>query len=180
MVKTYFFLKYNLIRILIYLFVLPKKAYGVEVGTWKGLNAKQLYYIARPKKLLLVDPYDAGLLDGVYCKPVSQETLNGYYEKVWRWTFNRNRVYLIRNSSKYISTAYSGGALDWAYIDGNHFTLNEDLEMWYPLIKRGGIIMGDDYNNKGYWKVKQDVNKFCEEKGLELHHLHFQWWFKKV
>jgi cephalosporin hydroxylase len=43
---------------------------------------------------------------------------------------------------------------DWIYIDGNHqyeFVLL-DLESYYPKVKAGGSIVGDDYGVEGWWR----------------------------
>jgi cephalosporin hydroxylase len=42
---------------------------------------------------------------------------------------------------------------DWIYIDGNHqyeFVLL-DLESYYPKVKAGGFLVGDDYGVEGWW-----------------------------
>ena len=175
--KTYFKLKYNLIRALLYLFILPKKGYGVEIGVWKGRNAKMLYYLTRPKELVLIDPYISVLCHAIYQPVASQLEMDKMYWRVVAWC-NKRKVLIYRRTSKCESETIHLD-FNWAYIDGNHFDVYNDLTNWYPHIKEGGIIMGDDYGNKGYPKVKEDVDRFCEERGLKLHKLHFQYWFKK-
>lgn len=36
---------------------------------------------------------------------------------------------------------------DWVYIDADHSyaSVLEDLQHWYPQVKKGGFLCGDDY-----------------------------------
>ena len=174
----YFAFKYNLIRALLYLFVLPKKGYGVEIGVWKGWNAKMLYYLTRPEELVLIDPYKSDLCHAVYQPVASQTEMNKMYRRVVAWS-RYKPVLIYRETSEDMSGYTYAGGLDWIYIDGNHFDVYNDLTNWYENVKKGGIIMGDDYGCKGYPKVKENVDRFCKERGIKLHKLHFQYWFKK-
>lgn len=173
----YFKIKYNLIRALLYLFILPKKGCGVEIGVWEGWNAKMLYYLARPYRLVLIDPYDRELCDEVYHPAYPQGEYDKMYRRVRKWERPKKNVGLYRGTSK--EASFWIGAKDWAYVDGDHSDVYNDLTRWYDNLREGGIIMGDDYDNKSYPLVKEDVDRFCKERGLKLHRLHFQFWFKK-
>ena len=171
----YYKIKYNLIRSILYLLLFKKRGYGCEIGVWKGSNAKILYKLLYPKLLYLIDPYVSKNCDDVYAPRLSQTKMNEMYNEVKKWAENK-RIWFIKDTSKSASE-YVGKRkvlLDWAYIDGDHFDLYNDLIYWYKNVS--GIIMGDDY--KGYPQVKNDVNKFCKERGIKLRHLHNQWWFK--
>jgi len=173
---VYFAIKYNLIRAILYLILFKKRGYGVEIGVWKGWNAKMIYYLTRPKELVLIDPYSSLLCNEVYQPIYSQLKMDRMFEKVLRWSTNKF-VLLYRETSKEMS--HYTYELDWIYIDGNHFDVYNDLTIWYDKVKEGGIIMGDDYGNKGYPLVREDVDRFCKERGLKLNKFHFQYWFKK-
>lgn len=175
----YFKIKYNLIRAVLFFLLFKRKGYGVELGVWKGLSAKMIYYLTKPDEFILVDPYKVELCNEVYTKILPQHIFDKMYEKVYRWVFNRTNVLLYRNTSKQIAEYIFTGGLDWIYIDADHFDVYNDLTNWYPHIKKGGIIMGDDYGCKGYPKVKKDVDRFCKERGIKLNKFHFQFWFKK-
>jgi len=55
--------------------------------------------------------------------------------------------------------------LDFVFIDANHMyePVKEDIEAWYPLIRKDGIISGHDYNGMGDkrrgWGVKRAVDE---------------------
>ena len=74
-------------------------------------------------------------------------------------------------------------SLDWVYIDANHRYeyVKENLEIWTPKVKKGGICAGHDYDNpksqgKG-WNVKKAVDEFVPRYLLNIEGL--VWWFQK-
>lgn len=162
-----FGIKRNLSRLFLYFFILPGKAFGVEIGVWRGNNAKLLYAAANPNILVLVDPY----LESFRKLEERKEA----YERVKRWTEGR-RALVVRLKSEIASDYFKN--IDWIYIDGDHKDLYSDLLYWYHNVRPGGIICGDDYSD-AFPEVKEDVKLFCQENGLKLHTLHYQWWFKK-
>ena len=65
--------------------------------------------------------------------------------------------------------------LDFIYIDGNHSYegVKTDIELYYPKLRKGGLLMGDDYHpepiqtlNFGgedmVFGVKKAVDEFAE------------------
>jgi hypothetical protein len=64
-----------------------------------------------------------------------------------------DRVVIHREFSDTAAEIFPNHSLDWIYIDGNHlyeFVLR-DLESYYPKVKRGGFLSGDDYGVMGWW-----------------------------
>lgn len=53
----------------------------------------------------------------------------------------------IRSTSIEASKLYEDNSLDFVFIDGAHdyLSVKEDIEYWYPKVKKGGYISGDDY-----------------------------------
>ena len=166
-----FLVKYHLARIILYLFILPKRAYGAELGVRKGGNAKLLYYLTKPDELVLIDSYDETDL-------YSDEEIRKMYNKVLDWTKNKYVIMLMTTSKQASTYIFGGEGLDWIYIDANHEDLYNDLTYWYPNVREGGIICGDDYS-EAFPKIREDLDKFCDEKGLTYKTLHYQWWIKK-
>ena len=64
-------------------------------------------------------------------------------------------------------------ALDWVYIDGNHtyeFVL-EDLRSWYPKVRPGGLVVGDDYDRPDAWwndGVTKAVTEFTKTEAVTV------------
>jgi cephalosporin hydroxylase len=74
-----------------------------------------------------------------------------------------NRVEFIRKTSVEASKTFEDNSLDAIFVDANHeykYVL-EDLYAWWPKVKSGGIMAGDDY-----WMedVKRAVHFFETDK----------------
>ena len=56
---------------------------------------------------------------------------------------------------------------DIIYIDASHDSesVYRDLQVWFPHVKPGGILCGDDW---GWDTVREGVNRFAQEKGLDI------------
>jgi predicted O-methyltransferase YrrM len=71
-----------------------------------------------------------------------------------------DKLNIVRALSKEASLLYKDNSLDFAFIDANHSyeSVKEDIELWLPKIKSGGILAGHDYN------IWTGVNKAVHEK----------------
>ena len=69
-------------------------------------------------------------------------------------------------------------SLDWVYIDGDHThrAVLADLEAFYPKVRIGGIISGDDYANPGWWHdgVTTAVNEFVRTSAVTIEAVHLE------
>lgn len=136
---------------------------GVEVGTERGVFAKQILKTAR--RLYCVDPWKA--YKG-YRDHVSQQKLDSFY----RETQERLKEYdctLMRMFSEEAVKSFPDGSLDFVYIDANHDYENvkRDIELWSKKVKEGGIVAGHDYvKRKGQghlYGVVQAVDELGED-----------------
>jgi hypothetical protein len=153
---------------------LPKNSIGAEIGVFKGDYSKQLYAIAAPQKLFLVDPW-ANKLGDTYQKSMysnnSVNNMNEIYTNVCNEFTKpkyKNNVDVLRIESKEFFEKISDELLDFIYIDGDHNYpgISEDLRLSYPKVKKHGLICIDDYTNKNWWKddVINAVNEFIAAK----------------
>jgi len=120
-----------------------------EVGVWEGhLTAKILKH--KPLKLHLIDPWKTQDVIG-RCYSIEQEKLNKIYENVSNKFGKLSNVEIHREFSTNVS--FSTQYFDWVYIDADHSydAVKKDLEFYYPLMKEGGYLCGDDY---GLWSDK--------------------------
>lgn len=79
-----------------------------------------------------------------------------------------NRVEFIRKSSIDASKNFKDNSIDAIFIDANHefkYVL-EDLYAYWPKVKSGGIIAGDDYCIED---VKKAVHYFETYNGVKVH-----------
>ena len=88
--------------------------------------------------------------------------------------FAKDRRCVIRRPSPEAAADVEDGSLDFAFVDGDHLyePCLADLVAWWPKIKPGGCLCGDDWENPlgmgqpNEWGVGQAVRKFCEMNGL--------------
>jgi len=68
--------------------------------------------------------------------------------------------------------------LDFVYIDGNHEYSNvkKDIQLWYPKIKKGAYIAGDDYD----WHLGDDVKRAVNEFFVEYDIIERRWIAKVI
>tara|TARA_B110000483_G_C18166930_1_gene531691 strand:- start:808 stop:1425 length:618 start_codon:yes stop_codon:yes gene_type:complete len=117
---------------------------GVEIGVKKGLFSKVLLDTWDCTQLILVDPW-MDQENTTYDEKHDHTTdladclsnLKGY----------EGRYRILRGLSHEVVHNIPDGLLDFVYVDGNHGyeAVKRDLRDWYPKLKVGGIMAGDDY-----------------------------------
>ncbi|MGF1451029.1 MAG: class I SAM-dependent methyltransferase [Opitutales bacterium] len=161
---------------------LPRKSVGVEVGVFQGDFSERILKIVQPKKLYLIDPWEFQEQEEVASSRKfgaategGHKTIEDRYQMVcerFRAEREDGQVEMIRKYSKEASTHFSPESIDWVYIDGNHLYeyVKEDLELFFPKVKPNGIIAGDDYHDKGWWKggVKKAVDEFVQTGKVDV------------
>lgn len=144
---------------------LPKGGVGVEVGVWKGNFSVKLLEHTKPTQLHLVDPWKAMSIPGARYS-TTQKVMDQMFVDVSSRFYIDDRVCIYRMTSVDAAQLFNPGELDWVYLDGDHSYegVYADLEAWSPLLKKGGIMCGDDYSNYGWWKggVRKAVNDFYQ------------------
>ena len=107
-----------------------------------------------------------------------------------------NRVIMIKNTSIGAANTITDNTLDFCYIDGDHslFGIYDDIHIWAPKVKIGGIIAGHDYKdgpksgikdffgNQLDYKIKTVIDNYCLKNGHKLNIIGgriLNWWFVK-
>lgn len=87
------------------------------------------------------------------------------------------KINVIKNDSKTESKNYPDEFFDIVYIDASHEYeyVKEDILHWYPKVKKGGIICGDDYIS-GWPGVIEAVDEIFKDKVNIVGGQ--QWWVK--
>ena len=138
---------------------------GVEVGVRSGDTAHYLLLNNPRLYLYLVDPYlpyhDVGT-------DITQEMQNKYKweaDKAVR-SFERN-TFIYQTSVEAAKAMGSFTTIDFVFIDAEHTfdACLADMEAWYPVIRKGGMLCGHDYSMT---PVKKAVTKFAVERNLEV------------
>jgi hypothetical protein len=153
--------------------VLPPNSVCAEIGSYKGDFAAWILSSGRPRKLHLIDPWkhetDPEYQDAWYGK-ADQRQMDGIYQSVqdrFRKEIASGRVTLHRKSSETAHDDFPDAYFDWIYVDGNHRYefVAKDLRVFYPKVKPGGFICGDDYEDAGWWEggVQRAVDEFVDQ-----------------
>ena len=90
--------------------------------------------------------------------------------------FNK-QIVIYRMTSVDAAKIVPDDSLDFAFIDANHAYeyAKEDIKLWTPKVKEGGIISGHDYNNKRFG-VTQAVDEAFKKVNAGPN---FVWWVIK-
>ena len=113
----------------------------VEIGCWTGVSTR--LFALHCARIYAVDAWD--LLDGYndYTKKdLAENEIN----------FDRNiegygNIIKIKDMSITAAERFDDESLDCVYIDGDHNEdpVYNDIKIWLPKIRKGGIISGHDY-----------------------------------
>ena len=165
---------------------------GIELGVFKGEFSKVILnnwsgtlYLIDVWRPLPVEEYDDVSNNQYHSNAYSNviENIKGY----------ENRAFMLRMNSIDVIELFRDQTLDFIYIDANHTyeSAKEDIQLWYPKIKVGGMISGHDYlpqylfdqrpNEKnipilmgeekdyvGMFGVNHAVNEFIDEYNYNL------------
>ncbi|GMI44403.1 hypothetical protein TrCOL_g8310 [Triparma columacea] len=117
-----------------------------EVGVCDGKSSMRWLSKFPMSKMLLVDSWDA--VDA-YTAEDGERNLQTTLQNLA--PFPQDKYEILRMTSLEAAALVPDGALDFIYIDAGHSyaDVRADLEAWWPKLKLGGILAGDDYYN-GY------------------------------
>ena len=148
----------------------------IEIGVAYGYHADFLCTVLPAVHYVGVDPYLANYdLNDIFCQDVQklfgvEDTQNAMDRLFKAVSTNlqkfQGRARLIREKSWLVADQFEDGSCDLVYIDGDHTYegVVKDLATWYPKVKKGGIICGDDI---GWAGVKKAVDEFFIKLGRE-------------
>jgi len=180
---------------------------GIEIGVWKAWSTRIWLEHTKCKFIYACDAWSTSVYketEGTespeyenyekyktrynrMVKTGKDEDFEKHYDEVYFQVMQKlipysERIQIYRMSSKRFWNIWieSGKSpVDWAYIDGSHSyePCLYDLESARKAVKKGGIIMGDDYNNYKSGVVKA-VDEFCNKYGYERKRVNSEWrWY---
>ena len=149
----------------------------LEVGVAYGLHALHLLTTNSSINYTGVDPYIAGydssdsfasdvahIFDSA--PQVAMDRLHDAVVARLSTEFgDRSRV--VRMDSVSASALFPDQSLDLIFIDGDHQydSVLQDLNVWYPRLRSGGLLAGDDY---AWPAVKEAVSTFSDQMGVPV------------
>lgn len=138
---------------------LPKGGIVAEIGVDTGDFSEKILSINKPKKLHLIDVWGS--------QRYSQDKKIAVEEK-FIIDIQAGNIEINLGYSTKMVTCFEDAYFDWIYIDTDHSygTTRDELKLYAPKLKKGGIIAGHDYE-VGHWNslakfgVIEAVHEFC-------------------
>lgn len=167
----------------------------IEVGSWKGdsaaLIASHLANKGIDGALVCVDTWLGGIEHIGSEDPnwgLKQFSKHGYPTLYYNFLANMAHAGLQRFIIPIPNTSMIAGrylqskniVADLIYIDASHDEddVYADLQTYWPLLRQGGVLLGDDWNRQWYGVICA-TNKFAKEKGLGLQAVGDKWLMQK-
>lgn len=148
----------------------------IEIGVGKADNAIQIL-LKEPKdfKYIGIDPYE-------HYADYNNDVNSTYLRLAANWStaFERLKPYIDKGVVELISMRshlavdkFEDQSVDLIFIDGNHSykAVKQDLELYWPKLKNGGVMTGHDYGDPNFPGVVQAVNEFTHEYGFSMHYM---------
>ncbi|MBM3838681.1 MAG: tetratricopeptide repeat protein [Verrucomicrobia bacterium] len=149
---------------------------GVEVGVRKGQFSEHLLQHWQGRLLFSVDPWrefsQREYQDSANVSQANQDQL--CCDTIKRLMRYAGRSVIWRMTSREAAPLVPDGSLDFCYVDADHSyeAVREDIQLWHPKVKPGGILGGHDYIADGSYSfgtfgVQSAVNEFANAHNLE-------------
>jgi len=183
---------------------------GVELGSFKGQFANTILN-NWGGKLLMVDVWRELPHQEYDDASNHREHIDAYSQSMENIKGFEDRAYMLRMKGEHACDFIQDESLDFIYIDANHTydAVKQDLKLWYPKIKSGGLVMGHDYLPDYFYEGKEEkdqalytfpdgqpekakytgmfgvnpaVNEFCKDNGYLINKTDeflATWWFIK-
>ena len=120
---------------------------GVEVGVYSGSWSDYILGNTSIGKIYQIDPYK-NFSNNEYKDAMNQQNLEVVF-KIAKNLLSKyeGRHEFLRGVSEDFINKFENESLDVVYIDGNHAFeyAKKDIELWYTKVKKGGLLIGDDY-----------------------------------
>lgn len=141
---------------------------AVEVGVYRGDYCIP-FLLRWPGIMHLVDPwYPQPKDEYVDVRNTGVLQQSGDYQHLKRCLKHHHltaRVIIHRKVSIEAVKMFKDESLDYVYIDANHSYKHalQDLRIWWPKVKRGGVLSGHDVFALGVMGVTSAIVTFCME-----------------
>lgn len=153
---------------------LPKKLKVAELGVFDGSFSRNIINLCQPEQFFMVDVFE-----GVTCSgdkdgnDIKYLNLGEQFTRLSNLYLAHPNVKVIKATSENFLESIPDEFLDAVYIDADHSYLGvkKDLELSLRKVKKGGYIMGHDYNHSTFPEVVQAVDEFCMRNNFTISYL---------
>ncbi len=142
---------------------------GVEIGTYRGEFANHILKNWNGT-LYLVDVWRELSWEDYTDISNSSIESNVWYDAMKAISGFEERALMLRMYSSQAAKLFPDGSLDFIYIDANHKYdyVKEDIELWWPKLKSGGMISGHDYMPEIDWKTPPHASDNGKDKHIYM------------
>lgn len=123
-----------------------------EIGVFQGESTLAIMNYCHVKKIYLIDPFDKDVADSFNpTDGTNVKITNSLFEETnSKLTNFLDKIVYLKEISDTAFEKIPDNELDFIFIDGCHTyeCVYKDLINYYPKVKKGGIIAGDDFSNK--------------------------------
>lgn len=165
--------------LLLDLFRPVKNGIFVEIGVFGGANLLHLHQCAvqNGSHLYGIDPFEnirlfngsdaSGMESLAARRRLYFQALHETLDRIMTKYALRDTITLIVDESARAQEAFSDNSIDLLHIDGDHSeeAVYQDLTLYWPKMRHGGVIIGDDY---AWMSVRAAVSRFCAQHGLTV------------
>ncbi len=148
---------------------LPPRGIVAELGVDQGEYSELIYKLNKPQKFHLIDAWGSSR----YNKQKQELVERKFSDQI-----SRKEVEINLGFSTEVVNDFDDAYFDWIYIDTDHSyeVTKEELELWFPKVKQGGIIAGHDFiignwNGIIRYGVIEAIHEFCVKHNWELVYL---------
>ena len=141
--------------------------HGCEVGVWKGNTSRVLLKRFPHLFLWMVDSWK---IEGVQWRTTQSNIQESLKEAIESTQFARDRCNIVEQLSMDAVMQFRDELFDFVFINADHTykAVYEDLRGWWPKVRDGGILCGDNYNDRleryrQKWGVKKAVDEWLAE-----------------
>lgn len=134
----------------------------VEVGAWMGKSTSfmgvEIVNSGKQIKFDVVDTWEGSLEHRDHSSIIQKELYDVFLEN----TKPLENVYTpVRMTSLEAAKTYKDNSLDFVMLDASHEyeDIKNDIFAWYPKVKPGGVLSGDDFHSDwpGVIKAVQEI-----------------------
>lgn len=157
---------------------------GCEVGVYKGITTSSLLNSLNGiNRYYVVDPWEdyKGYEKLGHDKTKWNKAVRQFFENTYDF---KSKVIIMRMMSNEAVKHIKDESLDWVFIDANHKYefIEENINIWVPKVKVGGVVSGHDYKNpkekKRGWGITRAVKEMVPKEKLNTSP-GMVWWFIK-
>jgi len=145
-----------------------KGAIFVEIGSWKGHSSSVLAEVLKEQggELYCVDHWQGS--EGVYQHKLETDCFQTFRNNIKELKLE-NYIHPLVMDSYIASRIFKNEIADLIFIDADHRyeSVKRDIELWYPKVKKGGILCGHDceWFFSNYDVDKQDI--ICDNLDID-------------